>query len=509
MFLRNLLILFISLCNTFVVAQGNFFNEGLVFVEYGAVLKVAGDLHLAHSIQGRGEVQFVDSQLQHIYGDSADFHFLSIQKLSNKVQTTFQVRIDSAFHFSQGNYEQLKDTLILKNNAVFSGGNNTSYLITKEGIIQVYVDVIDKWLPLGSSFFHPISIKEKGLADTFYVRTTNQLFADGVWNSSMVLQNHVGLLSWEIFDKNEGGNNLDILFQWDDAQNAFDFVEQFATPIYYDTLSDSFVNLLPCPVDVSNINPNLLSVTGIAAVGMFGVGDSLYLNDLHTLQISPSPISSFCTGDSILLEIVPTLLVVWNDSLVNNHVWAKNAGMYYATYTNANGCVFYSDTVHVQVLPLPTPIITQSANNILTTGFFDSYQWYLDGILVNGANAATLNIDANGVYMVVVSNEDGCTGYAMLEIQNIGLNNVLENTIVLGPNPAKGNSWIKIDVPQEEQEVLLCIADATGKVIEEKQIHLFLGTNFIELQLPSMGVFIVTLMFNSAEKVTYKWINIE
>lgn len=509
MLLRNLFILFISLCNTFVVAQGNFFNEGSVWVESGAVMKVAGDFHLIHSIKGRGEVQCFDSQLQNIYGDSAEFHFLTIQKNVNKVQTTFQVRIDSAFHFSQGTYEQLQDTLILKNNAIFSGGNNSSYLMVRDGVLQIYVDATNKWLPLGSSFFHPITVKENGLADTFYVRAANELFSDGIWNSSATLQNHVGLLSWEILDKNRGGNTIDITFQWDDAQHAVNFSEQFATPIFFDTLSNGFVNLSVCPIDVSLVNPNIISIAGITAVGMFGVGDSVYLNDVHTLQISSSAVSQFCAGDSILLEITPSLPVLWNDSTVNNHIWVKDAGAYSASYINGNGCVFYSDTIYMQVLPLPSPIIQQSFNNTLTTGAFTTYQWYQDGTLLNGANSATLIIDTNGQYTVVVSDPIGCVGSATIVVQNIGLNHVLDNTITLGPNPAKGNSWINIDVLQDAQEILFYVTDMTGKTIEEKHVHLSTGSNFIEFSLPSTGIFLVTLVVNSSEKVTYKWINIE
>ena len=55
------------------------------------------------------------------------------------------------------------------------------------------------------------------------------------------------------------------------------------------------------------------------------------------------------------------------------------------------------------------PVVTQLFSTTLTTGLYDAYQWYRDGVLLNGETAQNLNLFQAGTYSVVVFNTEGCS----------------------------------------------------------------------------------------------------
>ena len=53
--------------------------------------------------------------------------------------------------------------------------------------------------------------------------------------------------------------------------------------------------------------------------------------------------------------------------------------------------------------------MTQLFSTTLTTGVYDSYQWYRNGVLLNGETSQNLNLFQAGIYTVVVFNANGCS----------------------------------------------------------------------------------------------------
>ena len=63
----------------------------------------------------------------------------------------------------------------------------------------------------------------------------------------------------------------------------------------------------------------------------------------------------------------------------------------------------------IQVIESPeTPIITLS-NGILTSNAPGIYQWYLNGEIIPGANASSLEATNSGEYSLEITNENGCS----------------------------------------------------------------------------------------------------
>ena len=108
-----------------------------------------------------------------------------------------------------------------------------------------------------------------------------------------------------------------------------------------------------------------------------------------------------------------------------------------------------TDTVYgVTVLPPLNATIGLAGTNTLYTGSFSTYQWYLNGVAIGGANTSIYNATVSGNYQVVVADTGGCTDTSDIYIFTaVGVGDVhtASPAIALYPNPA--NSVLYIDAP--------------------------------------------------------------
>lgn len=513
--LKHQLFLFISLGISVVSAQGNFFNEGQVVIDPNTVLKIAGNLHLDNNIQGDGEVQLIEAQTQKIIGGNIAFKFLGMQKSGSFVSVDKTVRIDSLLNFQGGVWKQISDTLIVATGAKLVGGNSNSYLYTNiNACLSHFIDANDVHLPLGSETYHPLQIKENGTPDTFYVTSTSYLPDNGRLNTGVPLNQHVAKLSWCIADKNAGNNQLDVLFSWEDLQNAVPFNQKYATVLYYDTITaNKYESLEACGVDVSTVNPNEISINNITSLGLFGIGDSLYLLDHDEVIVQPNGVHLLCEGDSVLATLnLSPLGAVWNNGAVAYQQWLKQPGVYFASYVNQLGCTIYStDSLQLTVIALPVPVITRNGA-VLSTGSYDTYQWFFNGAEILGANSSQIEVSLNGIYTVKVSNaSDNCYGQsAGLNVNNIGINEAAFADILLGPNPAiNQSSWIKLNLNEEFfGNIQLDITDVLGRVISTNSHELNQTPQLFTFSLPHTGVYFLTIRTLNGTVKTFKWVSL-
>ncbi|MDP7243974.1 MAG: T9SS type A sorting domain-containing protein, partial [Flavobacteriales bacterium] len=134
----------------------------------------------------------------------------------------------------------------------------------------------------------------------------------------------------------------------------------------------------------------------------------------------------------------------------------------------------YTEVTAVLSTPLNTPIITQNGNQLSTISNSSySYQWYLNGVIINGANSNTINITQAGIYKVEI-NYNGCdVSSADYTAIYTGLDEEIHQ-IVVHPNPLKGMCEISSDMPMES----ISIMDVSGKLLFK-----FLGVNAFEFYL--------------------------
>ncbi|MBL0133609.1 MAG: gliding motility-associated C-terminal domain-containing protein [Chitinophagaceae bacterium] len=147
------------------------------------------------------------------------------------------------------------------------------------------------------------------------------------------------------------------------------------------------------------------------------------------ISLQPSGSVSFCVGGSTVLRSN----VNAGNSSISSYQWYKNAvlingavsdtlsvsvaGQYNLVVTNGNGCSSISSSLTVTESALPIGAIIPPAVTKICRGVYailqatggTRYNWYLNGNLIAGSNAATLNATDAGVYSVELFNAAGCS----------------------------------------------------------------------------------------------------
>ncbi|AEV33046.1 HYR domain-containing protein [Owenweeksia hongkongensis DSM 17368] len=152
---------------------------------------------------------------------------------------------------------------------------------------------------------------------------------------------------------------------------------------------------------------------------------------------------------------------------------AAGAGRHQLSYvfTDGMGCDV-SGSISVTVLPQPIkPVVSRIGSTTLSTGNYNTYQWYRDGVLIPGATNQNYAYNLGGNYQVMVTNNSGCENYShgMVVGQaggGIGIEENLFGDLDLYPNPSNG--VITIDINRNElEELSLVIFNTAGKMVYE------------------------------------------
>jgi hypothetical protein len=131
----------------------------------------------------------------------------------------------------------------------------------------------------------------------------------------------------------------------------------------------------------------------------------------------------------------------------------------------------YRFTEYDAIPGLEKPIIDRTDNTLASNISGSSYEWYLDNILISGANQQTHIAEAIGNYQVKVIDEFGCTSSLSdnLYVDTLSsTDNEFAKNIVVYPNPSDG--IIKIKGVQILGETFIQLFDITGKLLFKNKI---------------------------------------
>ena len=167
--------------------------------------------------------------------------------------------------------------------------------------------------------------------------------------------------------------------------------------------------------------------------------------------ITPQGPITVCFGESIVLDA--------GDLGYEEYNWFRNlnplninsqfapvgqSGSYTVEVIDTNGCGegVISPPVLVTVLPDLVPLISISADqDTLYSTPAQTYQWYFNGVAVNGANLQWFVPQASGNYSVTVTDNYDCEGTSDIiefSFSGIGMDENAFSFINLFPNPGKG-----------------------------------------------------------------------
>jgi hypothetical protein len=227
-----------------------------------------------------------------------------------------------------------------------------------------------------------------------------------------------------------------------------------------------------------------------------------------TVTVNPLPNSPaitatgnniFCEGDSILLEITPEPGINYQWTMNGSAVTGANGSQYAANLTGTyniiasdlNGCsAIGMPDVQVTVNPLPAiPTVTQS-NDTLYSSSASSYQWYLNGVAIPGANSAYYVFTVNGDYTVVTGDVNSCTSIsAIYPVTNVGISETASGAVQVYPNPSSGIFTLQGNYASAE--TIYEIYDVTGKLLMNGMVGV--QTTMIDLTANAKGIYVMLL----------------
>lgn len=228
------------------------------------------------------------------------------------------------------------------------------------------------------------------------------------------------------------------------------------------------------------INGATLSSYGVTSSGSYtvnvasGPGCSststainVIVNPLPTATASAAGNTTFCQGDSLLLEANNQPNVTYQWRINGNDIAGANGLQYTATQTgnftvavtnSSTGCVGLSNTIPVLVNPLPAasisaggPLTVCLGNNVtLNAGNVTgrSYQWYNNTAVITGATNNTYVATVSGNYTVrVTNNATGCFANSAITVVTVNPVPSVVTTPAAGPNNLCQGSVLTLSIP--------------------------------------------------------------
>ncbi|MBL7943365.1 MAG: PKD domain-containing protein [Flavobacteriales bacterium] len=166
--------------------------------------------------------------------------------------------------------------------------------------------------------------------------------------------------------------------------------------------------------------PGTYEATIVAANGCSAQTESIVFGNYPTPVVSITALgnTSFCTGGSVVLEAEGDGTFEWSNEASGDQITVSETGSFSVTITDENSCQAVSNVINVNVSDSPVPTLTANGSTevcdgatvVLSSSSADSYMWYLNGDVIEGADNQDFEATMAGAYTVVVTNSDACNG---------------------------------------------------------------------------------------------------
>lgn len=209
----------------------------------------------------------------------------------------------------------------------------------------------------------------------------------------------------------------------------------------------------------------------------FGCTDSFYQSVLYdalpTVVINPSGISYVCQGDTLNLNSVNLHLQYnWSTGQSTPSIQKSTSGEVILTAYSSNNC-FASDTVFVNVVPLPTvsagndTVIYNGTRAFLMGSGAKDYRWTpgatLNDSMVNNPEAKP---QTKTTYYLVATDDFGCVGYDTVSVDLKYPTTIKVPNLVTPNGDGHNDVWDLRDVPGIDNSKIV-IMDKWGSLIYE------------------------------------------
>ncbi len=219
---------------------------------------------------------------------------------------------------------------------------------------------------------------------------------------------------------------------------------------------------------VTNLCPGVYTVVVTDTTG-FSITNTITITAPEPPLISISADStSVCIGDSSNICATSGFAnYLWSNQATTECIAVSLAGTYYVTVTDNNNCTAQSNPLSISILPQPSIFPTANGDTLTAVGFL-SYQWYLDGNIVNGAISNVLVAHIAGSYTVAVVDSNGCEAVSNPLIIS-SISELQQTKLNIYPNPANSHFFVQFD---NQGNYTLEVFDHLGKNLSTRK-----GTN--------------------------------
>lgn len=176
----------------------------------------------------------------------------------------------------------------------------------------------------------------------------------------------------------------------------------------------------------------------------------------------------------------------WSTGDVDSAILIQAPGVYWVEYTGFSGnCVYqHTDTFIIRPGDLAIfPEITINVDTLSTTVPYATYQWMLDGNVINGATSSKYVVTENGEYQVIVFDEWGCVDTSNIyEVLNVSVKSLAESSgIFISPNPTSETVTIHTD-----ESIQYSLYQFDGRVLIQNR-----QSNTVDMRGFSDGVYLL------------------
>lgn len=262
----------------------------------------------------------------------------------------------------------------------------------------------------------------------------------------------------------------------------------------------SFTNVPGDTLSVYN-TPGLSQITyyRIQASNTCGTDSSASLK----LVVHPSPVPVLSTADTLICSGDSTFICsslannyLWNTGETSSCIYAKNAGGYWTTVTDANGCSAVSDHQEISVYPVPSVSIIVQGDTLSSFNAV-SYQWYRNDTLIPGATSAIYTASVSGDYSVQVTDNNGCVATSSnVYIIKTDIEGMETYQSTIFPNPF--SDFITLESGHIEN---IEIYDLSGRLVFRKAFEFARAISKVDVDLSTLPPSVYCIKINSKDKI--------
>jgi hypothetical protein len=206
--------------------------------------------------------------------------------------------------------------------------------------------------------------------------------------------------------------------------------------------------------------------------------------------------TGFCDNVDFALLGPAGFIYTWFNGTTDRLYQAKGAGLFYLTVEDAIGCE-YTDSVVIEEYTSPSitlgpdTILRSFDPLVLTPGSdFEIYTWS------TGESAESISVTDKGTYSVTVTDTNGCTGSAQMEVLSAAsMSSIKGVTYKVYPNPASDRFTFTSSKPL--QGATLNLIDINGRVVSTYTV----SGDYVEVNVLDMPAGLYKLVLNDKNNV--------